>query len=80
MSTVYKTDDKFVILFAGTFFMLPLDKCLVTFIEVIRTAEQARGQRLATTFIDDLKECIGAKLATAKPNEYTGAFIFAAQS
>jgi len=39
MRTVYKTDDKFNVQFAATFFIIEFDTILYAFVELIRTSE-----------------------------------------
>ena len=42
LRTVYKTNDKFEIQFAASFFVIKLDKHLVTYLDVIKTKEDAQ--------------------------------------
>jgi hypothetical protein len=43
LTTVYKVDDKFEVLFAASFFVVGLDSFLVTYLDVIRSKEKGRG-------------------------------------
>lgn len=63
LTTVYKTEDKpFGVVFAASFFIVKLENTLVTFLEIIRTTEKAKGQRLGSTFIKHAKEYIQKEL------------------
>jgi hypothetical protein len=74
LRTAYKTDSQFKVLFAASFFIIEIERCVITYLEVIKTAEQGKGQRLGATFIDNMKELIGSLLS--EPKGYSGAFFF----
>ena len=78
LRTVYKTDGKFNVLFAASFFIIEIERQIITYLEIIKTAGQAKGQRLGATFIDNVKELIELLLLESKG--YNGAFFFVGQS
>ena len=43
LRTVYKANDKFEIQFAASFFVIKLDRYLITYLDVIKAGETKRG-------------------------------------
>lgn len=63
LTTVYKTEENpFGVVFAASFFIVEISNTIVAFIEIIKTAERAKGQRLGSTFIKHIKEYIQKEL------------------
>lgn len=48
LRTVYKVDDKFDVQFAASFFVIDLEKYLVTYLDVIKTKEVAQRRGLGS--------------------------------
>ena len=55
LRTVYKTDGGFNILFAASFFIIEIERYIIIYLEVIKTAEKVRRQGVGTAFIDHIK-------------------------
>ena len=77
LRTVYKTDGGFNILFAASFFIIEIERYIIIYLEVIKTAGKFRRQGFGTTFIDHVKEYT-AQLLRSK--NYNSAFFFVGQS
>jgi len=71
LRTVYKTDGEFNVLFSASFFIIEIERYIITYLEIIKTAEQVKGQRLGAAFIDNMKELIESKSKGSN-----GAFFF----
>ena len=56
LRTVYKTNDKFEIQFAASFFVVELDQHLVTYLDVIKTKEDSQRKGFGSQFVRDLVE------------------------
>jgi len=41
LRTVYKTDGQFNVLFASSFFIIEIERYIITYLEIIKTAGQA---------------------------------------
>jgi len=48
LRTVYKVNDKFEVQFAASFFVVELEKYLVTYLDVIKTKEDAQRRGLGS--------------------------------
>jgi hypothetical protein len=48
LRTVYKTNNDFEVQFAASFFVIELDKYLVTYLDVIKTKENAQRRGLGS--------------------------------
>ena len=53
LRTVYKTNKDFEVQFAASFFVIELDKYLVTYLDVIKTKENAQRRGLGSQFVLD---------------------------
>ena len=62
LRTVYKVGNKFEVYFAASFFVVELDKHLVTYLDVIKTNEDNQRQKLGSQFICDLVEFLEYRL------------------
>ena len=76
LRTVYKVNDKFEIQFATSFFVIELDRCLITYLDVIKAQESKKG--FGRQFINDIVEFLAACLEENK--ELKGAHLLVGQS
>ncbi len=55
LTTVYKTEENpFGVIFAASFFLVELSNTILVFLEIVKIAERAKGQRLGSTFIKNM--------------------------
>ena len=78
LRTVYKVDGGFEIQFAASFFVIELDKYLVTYLGVIKTKENVQRRGLGSQFVWDLVEFLEQQLT--KDLQLKGGHFFVGQS
>lgn len=70
LTTVYKAEEKpFNVVFAASFFIVPVEDTIVAFLEVIRTSEKAKGQGHGSALINHIKEYVQTELDKSRGYE-----------